>query len=700
MEKKKVIAYLHTHWDREWYHTKEDFNIRLLEVFDEVLYELEMGFAPSFYFDGQTCALEDYLKFRPEKLEQVKKLIEAKKLFVGPFFVSADSFLTSAKCLEKNLEIGLKYARSLGAEDFLGYMSDAFGHSYEITKILSKFNIDKAIVWRGTGNIEADFIYNGINTTRLVEGYFIDTLHSGLPVEKQALALENLLDKIAVYSTSTLLLPLGADHLKILKNANEKIAQINLHLKGYEIELSNPFEYFKRVEFKKIRNCEFLDNSANYTLPGVYSSRIHQKIQNANLQWELNEIAMPLNSALNSGYDATLEYGAKVLIKNHAHDSIYGCSLDEVNNQVQARFEKVSQILNGVKKRIMLNLPTLKKNEIGVYNLSNTNFSGVIEFKSEYKIKNTQIVGKTKGFPDSLLYDCGKIPVTEDFRILYTQIAEVKGLKEGSYSTIEAEIPIKKTKITQNLIENDFIKISIKNGEFIIEDKLRKKVLKNTFSISDVGDNGDSYNFAPASKPEILPLLKTKIIENGVIRSILRAYFKDIELDIMLYNNSKNVEFEARINNKKKNHKLRINFNLENPVNKTIAEDLITQVEREIDCDYSLFENLPAMRPVELKTNSYPLQRWVWAQNLGIFTKGLNEYEVYKNSLSITLLRATGVISNPKNAARSIPAGPPLLTPNLQCLGKLTLNFAVSFCALNECKNIADEFYGKVVIRG
>ena len=35
--KKKVIAYLHTHWDREWYREYEVFRIRLLRVFDNVL---------------------------------------------------------------------------------------------------------------------------------------------------------------------------------------------------------------------------------------------------------------------------------------------------------------------------------------------------------------------------------------------------------------------------------------------------------------------------------------------------------------------------------------------------------------------------------------------------------------------------------------------------------------------------------------
>ena len=35
--KKTVIAYLHTHWDREWYREFEVFRLRLLRVFDNVL---------------------------------------------------------------------------------------------------------------------------------------------------------------------------------------------------------------------------------------------------------------------------------------------------------------------------------------------------------------------------------------------------------------------------------------------------------------------------------------------------------------------------------------------------------------------------------------------------------------------------------------------------------------------------------------
>lgn len=74
--KKTVIAYLHTHWDREWYREFEVFRLRLLRVFDNVLELLHQNKIPSFYFDGQVSALLDYLELRPEKEEIIRKFIK------------------------------------------------------------------------------------------------------------------------------------------------------------------------------------------------------------------------------------------------------------------------------------------------------------------------------------------------------------------------------------------------------------------------------------------------------------------------------------------------------------------------------------------------------------------------------------------------------------------------------------------------
>ena len=88
------------------------------------------------------------------------------------------------------------------------------------------------------------------------------------------------------------------------------------------------------------------------------------------------------------------------------------------------------------------------------------------------------------------------------------------------------------------------------------------------------------------------------------------------------------------------------------------------------------------------------MQRFVSSQNFALITKGNNEYEINKNTLYLTLLRATGIISNPKNSTRGTPAGPPLETPMLQGIGKNQANFAIAFENKEEnLYKLAEEFY-------
>ncbi len=686
--KKRVIAYLQTHWDREWYREKEEFNLRLLEVFDEVLEELKKENAPCFYFDGQTSALVDYLKFRPEKLELIKQFIKEKKLYIGPFFVSADAFLVNLRCLIKNLEKGIEYSKNLGCEDFIGYLPDIFGHSRGVFEILDKFNIKNAIIWRGTGAIKSDIKVRNINVARLIEGYFIDLLHQKVSAQNLAIQLEEFLNKIAKYSSNTLILPLGGDHLAILKNANEKIAQINKYLKNYKIELSSPFEYFSCVNFSHAKSYEgdFLDNSENNILGGVFSSRIYQKVQNTKLMHKISRIIEPLNYFLNTNYAPNIDYAYELILKNHAHDSIYGCSTDKVHKIVDSRFEKADEILKGVEKRIIRDFHknTKKAKYVGVFNLSNYKSSGIAKVVSEYKLKNAQIVSKFKGFCDSKLYDINQVPVTEDILTLYEQIIEIDEQQPMSFKAFEPKKPEKLSFAGENFIENPYLKLSLKNGKIGVIDKLKNNIYNDFIKITDTKDLGDSYNYAPATKPEILKPLKSKVLENGTIRSVLRIFYKDLTLDVILNNKDRFFEFVAKINNKKKNHKLQAVFCLNEPVFETFAQDSLGIVKRKCDPNYSLFENQPAKRPKELKTNSFPVSNFVYTQKTGILGEGINEYEIYKNELRIALLRSTGIISNPKCASRSIPAGPPLLTPDLQCLGIQQVRFGLCFTSKKE----------------
>ncbi|MBR6163001.1 hypothetical protein IKQ26_03795, partial [bacterium] len=350
---KKVTGYLHTHWDREWYREFDAFRLRLIEVFDEVLGKLEKNEIPYFYFDGQTAALEDYLELRPEKEEVIKKLIKEKKLDIGPFYCSTDSFLVSGEMYIRNLFSGIKTAKKFGEKRFIGYIADSFGHSEKIPPVLKSFNIDKAVLWRGLGNNRADLDWQGIKTTYLIQGYFNDYLTSSLPIKQKAEGIKSYLNKIEEGSSENILLPLGGDHLGLPIKPKEQINRLNKILKDYEIKLSSPFEYFDKIKSRKKIKGEFLDNSKNFILQGIYSSRADIKRENALSQWNLTRIAEPFSSISEfffgtRNFESECDYTYKLLIKNHAHDSIYGCSTDKTNRDILNRYKRVQTLCDEI----------------------------------------------------------------------------------------------------------------------------------------------------------------------------------------------------------------------------------------------------------------------------------------------------------------------------------------------------------------
>jgi hypothetical protein len=83
--------------------------------------------------------------------------------------------------------------------------------------------------------------------------------------------------------------------------------------------------------------------------------------------------------------------------------------------------------------------------------------------------------------------------------------------------------------------------------------------------------------------------------------------------------------------------------------------------------------------------------------NIGVVTRGLTQYEVAKNLLYIPILRATGVISNPQNPARTTPAGPPIETPALQMIGYNKAELYVFFGNQNTLDEVINQVYNYII---
>lgn len=679
--KKEVIAYFHSHWDREWYREFEVFRLRLLKVFDHVLDMLEQEKIPSFYFDGQVVALLDYLKLRPEKEELVRHLIADKKLFIGPFYCLVDEFLTDGICFRKNLEIGIKIAKNFGCNDFIGYLADTFGHSQNVPQILKEFEIDKAIVWRGCGDLPSEFKFCGVNTVNLIRGYFMDIFSSDKSIEEKAELLEINLDQIAEKSGKTLLLPIGADHLNIPNDILEQIAEVNKYLKGYEIKPGSLFDYFDRVKFTHKHDEELRDNSKTFILPGTYSSRMKLKQLNTECSYKL-DIADKLQYNFGSEYDSAIEYAYKLLLQNQAHDSICGCSTDMVHEENILRYKKILQITDTIINEIRASQPE--------------NLSITFKYLDKYKLlsvdrtsvdNNSQVLSKRKGFPVKLLHDIDRIPVTEDYTTIYTLLKEFNS--DGKPSDLVVD---------NNSLSNSNLRVAVEDGKLNLYD--RTKCYENFIEFIRCKDNGDSYNFGPVAGDsyEVALIKSARVVMKGPLRASLRIVTSFFTVDLSLDKNSKLLNVKTKWLNLSTNKLWQVRFNFNKPVKEVQSEDMNLLITRKFDSEYDIYKNLPTEKGIEAKTNTAPMQRFVWTNGLGVITKGLTEYQVCKNSLCITLLRSTGLISNPKNSSRTTPAGPPIETPGLQQLGETNAEFSIGFFPIKDWANYVEEVYPQTIL--
>jgi len=733
---KEVFAYLETHWDREWYKTFEEFRLRLCDVMNDILLKLENNEINVFYLDGQTIALEDYLTIYPNKTEYIKKLIKNKKLFIGPFYDLADEFLVNGESLARNLLIGQRKAISFGAdrEDFIGYLPDAFGHCAWMPMLFKKSGINKAIVWRGVNDAKQEFFWQSpdgtsIKTAFLPMGYFQDFLSK----KSYTKNLNSLLTKLEKYTENNIpiLLPVGADHLACEDIIKSKIKNFNRNNKNFKIRLSSLKEYFETTKNNKelkIIKGELRDNTNSYILPSVFSSKINLKQQNMLCQWLLAKYIEPLYSIcsfkkLLTSKKGNIDYTWETLIQNHAHDSICGCSLDAVHKENEMRFDKVIQISNALLDNAKYKLATqISKDKIGIFNLSNYNYSGVISFYSDKKL-DLPYVSKEKRFPIEISQDIHNIPVQEDYRYYYKYLTYVENLKGLS---LNIDKPIKNNnndlKISNNSIENKFLQIIINSdGTLNIKNKSSNIEFKNLFKITDEADVGDSYNFSCIldDKPIIAKFKNSQILENNNLQNVLRLNYEmlipthaknentrskkslkhNFTVDLILTSYSKRLDLKIEYENLSKDHILKLNFNLPESITETISEDTFGTIKRNFKKDYDYKKLLPREKYKETDININCLQRFVMAQNLCILTKGLQEYEVFKNNLNITLLRSFGCISKKTLLTRTAAAGPPLPTPEGQCLGKQTAE--LSLLITNDKKEAfkeADFFYNPFVV--
>lgn len=78
MQKVHVIA--HTHWDFEWYFTRQQARVQFAYHMAEVLQALADNQLDSYLLDGQLAIVDDYLQTNPDKRAAMMRFVKARRL--------------------------------------------------------------------------------------------------------------------------------------------------------------------------------------------------------------------------------------------------------------------------------------------------------------------------------------------------------------------------------------------------------------------------------------------------------------------------------------------------------------------------------------------------------------------------------------------------------------------------------------------
>jgi len=170
----KVVS--NTHWDREFRRTFEKTRRRLLTMMDVTLDILEKDpeYA-SFTMDGHSIMIDDYLEMRPERRPLIEKLVQNRRLILGPYYTLAEEFSVGQEALVRNFLWGRKTVEKYGGKTgTVAYTPSSWGQTGQLPQILADFGQKYMMFYRGISHheSEAEWIWEAPDGTQVTASRF------------------------------------------------------------------------------------------------------------------------------------------------------------------------------------------------------------------------------------------------------------------------------------------------------------------------------------------------------------------------------------------------------------------------------------------------------------------------------------------------------------------------------------------------
>lgn len=681
MKKNKDIYYFSgTHWDREWYQTFQGFRYRLVKMMDGLLKGMEeIPEFKVFHLDGQTIVLEDYAEIEPENAEKLKKYIAEGKIKVGPWYVMPDEFNLSGESLIRNLMIGHELSKKWGAQEAwkFGYICDIFGHIAQMPQIFNGFGINYSLQCRGyLADSDAYFIWRAPDGSECLNfrmgnknGYgeycfLVLDKERGLEMNSLEVIKEKTKEYMEFLQTTTkfpvYVVMDALDHMPMHYDTDKYIKMISEFVPDANVHHADLLEAGKKLE-KYRSEMEVVIGELNKTNKGGFpdvitntlSSYYPLKKANDECQNMLEKVVEPMlvfadmeNKALNRKY---LKLAYKYLIQNHPHDSICGCSIDQVHKDMEYRFDQTKEIIDVLEEDYIINMsrPYIYNPQketdaiITLYNTLAYDRNEVVtvdlnmrpDFAERYSqqpfgyefINSFKIIDF---YGNEIPYQINSIKHAQTRRIkdqanetvdIYNVsfFASVPGGGKSEYRIVAQEGPTRYLKHLDSgadYMENEFIRVEINQGGTIsLIDKKTGKIYKNQLILADNSEIGDGWYHADAkedrtiyswtgdcyiekiksgcSKCTFRITKNMRIPQEMIINNIGQTRSEQYEIctavfDISLAEGERFAQIELTFNNKAKDHRLRLLMPTYTEGDTYFAGQAFYMCQRNIGIDY------------------------------------------------------------------------------------------------------------------
>ncbi|MBY8985568.1 MAG: hypothetical protein KGD65_10890, partial [Candidatus Lokiarchaeota archaeon] len=666
-------------------------------------------------------------------------------------YVLPDEFLVSGESIIRNFIIGHQISKSFGRVMNAGYIPDPFGHIAQLPQIIYGCEIPSVLFMRGFGNefeennLNMEFTWNAPGNAASILGIFLIYGYGSLAwlkrtkIDGEFIAdlntiNERVLDFQKHIATPNVLLNNGSDHLEANPEIPELIKQWNSRHPDQPI-IQADFEYYvnKVLESNpKLKEFQGELRGGRYSplLSGVFSTRMWIKQRNTAIEYFYEKYSEPLSAITwkldkyNKFYYPTdyILTGLKWLQKNAPHDSICGCSIDEVHNEMKVRFDWAEQIANEVYKNSFLYLTELIKivflpNALVVYNPLPWQRKDIVEFttssrktgneKFPYNLKLTDFEGNEIEYQYHFIEEKSRFGRRLGISHKFSFLAEVPACGYKLYyvhpADSETVFPLVNNNfnITREYLENEFYRIDISSDGFItLVDKESGVSYEKVCEFEDVGDWGDEYDYSgPLDNQtdiiyttEDVAVFERSIYLNGPTQKTFKLrlnlrlpnsltedrYNREdwlvdnkIAMYISLYKGIKRIDFEIELENNCKDHRIRVLFPTKIKADKVNADGHFYVVPRNVKlpiADDWVQNPLPTNHQKDFVSVSDK------SRTFAVLNKGLPEYEAEINkdntiTFAITLLRCIEWLSRSDFKTRMMHAGPGYKTPGAQCLG-------------------------------